>query len=532
MRRMMIGIALCAATASSCITGAVIGVGAAVAASPSQNFLFTNGTTPNEWIIPASGVVKLVTVGGGGGASSDHDGGAGAVVTTYHSVSAGSTWTIRVGGGGTGYAGGSASSVWAGSTLLSVAGGGGGANDVGGDGGVGAAGGTAAGGTGGGPNPGSGAPGNGNGGAGGGATAGTGGTSSSKNGGSATNPPDGGGGGWAGSDGSAAGNGGDGGGTEPGGTPGEWGQQPSGDGGGGAVAAGGGGGGAGGGGGFGGGGGGASSGGAGGSYGSAVGKPTAFPAPAFAPAPYPLAGIQFGVGGTQGFSPGSGDGLVAVSYIGPGFISLTPSGGSAEGGTQITITGVNLDGANLAVTVGGAACTVVGVPTSSTATCMTTATSSGTSDVVISTVDGSVTAQNAFTFTSTAPTPTPTPSPTSGSNDPNTSSAVGAATGFRVRGSATAAKYHFHWMAPAGATASTRYSLIINQRGRPRVTLVSRTTDLDHATVSRKAILKSWRNSRMSRGDSVFDDYLRLRARLVTSTDTADPGTLRFKIRL
>lgn len=101
-------------------------------------------------------------------------------------------------------------------------------------------------------------------------------------------------------------------------------------------------------------------------------------------------------GGIAGSMTVSVTGPVVVS-TGPSTVGVTPISGPQAGGTTITIQGANLQGAS--VTVGGLACQNISVNGAGTAlTCVTPAHAAGTVDVVITTADGSFTAQGAFTY--------------------------------------------------------------------------------------------------------------------------------------
>jgi hypothetical protein len=81
--------------------------------------------------------------------------------------------------------------------------------------------------------------------------------------------------------------------------------------------------------------------------------------------------------------------------------NVSPSSGSASGGTGVTLTGVGLTGAT-GVTFGGNAATSVNVVNSTTATAVTPAHAAGAVDVVITTPSGSATDTNGYTYLTTA----------------------------------------------------------------------------------------------------------------------------------
>ena len=81
--------------------------------------------------------------------------------------------------------------------------------------------------------------------------------------------------------------------------------------------------------------------------------------------------------------------------------NVSPSSGSASGGTGVTLTGSGLTGAT-GVTFGGIAATSVNVVNSTTVTAVTPADATGTVDVVITTPSGSATDTNSFTYLTSA----------------------------------------------------------------------------------------------------------------------------------
>jgi hypothetical protein len=82
-------------------------------------------------------------------------------------------------------------------------------------------------------------------------------------------------------------------------------------------------------------------------------------------------------------------------------ITVSPSSGSASGGTGVTLTGVGLTGTT-GVTFGGVAATSVKVVNSTTVTAVTPAHAAGAVNVVITTTSGSGTNTNAYTYLTTA----------------------------------------------------------------------------------------------------------------------------------
>ncbi len=81
----------------------------------------------------------------------------------------------------------------------------------------------------------------------------------------------------------------------------------------------------------------------------------------------------------------------------PTITTVTPSTGPIAGGTVVTITGTNLDGAT-AVTFGGAAGTALSVESDTELTVTTPAGTSGAKDVVVTTGGGSATETGGFTY--------------------------------------------------------------------------------------------------------------------------------------
>lgn len=81
--------------------------------------------------------------------------------------------------------------------------------------------------------------------------------------------------------------------------------------------------------------------------------------------------------------------------------SITPSSGTAAGGTGFTLTGTNLTGAT-GITLGGTAATSVNVVNSTTVTGVTPAHAAGAVDVVITVPQGTVTLTNGYTYLATA----------------------------------------------------------------------------------------------------------------------------------
>lgn len=105
----------------------------------------------------------------------------------------------------------------------------------------------------------------------------------------------------------------------------------------------------------------------------------------------------------------------AYKYLDPPTItSISPNAGSLSGGTTITISGTEFF-AGATVTVDGAACSSVSVPSTGTITCSTPPGTAGAKDVVVTNIDsqtvtstGGYTYQAGPTVTSIAPTSGPT----------------------------------------------------------------------------------------------------------------------------
>jgi hypothetical protein len=79
------------------------------------------------------------------------------------------------------------------------------------------------------------------------------------------------------------------------------------------------------------------------------------------------------------------------------FASITPTSGTASGGTNVTIKGTNLDGVT-AVTIGGNAVTNLVVVDPQTITATTAAHAAGAVSTVLTDDSGTVTAAASFTF--------------------------------------------------------------------------------------------------------------------------------------
>ena len=96
----------------------------------------------------------------------------------------------------------------------------------------------------------------------------------------------------------------------------------------------------------------------------------------------------------------------------PTISTISPSSGTINGGTAVTITGTNF-AAGATVSFGGTAASNVTVVSSTSITATTPVHAAGAVNVVVSDVNGSATSTNGFTYTSTAPAVS-TISPSSG----------------------------------------------------------------------------------------------------------------------
>lgn len=99
---------------------------------------------------------------------------------------------------------------------------------------------------------------------------------------------------------------------------------------------------------------------------------------------------------------------VTVTYVGPDAptaTAISPSNGSAAGGTVVTITGTNFqfNGQDVisAVTVGGVACTEVSILSGTELSCVVGAHAAGAVDVVVTSEGGSGTLTNGYTYLTT-----------------------------------------------------------------------------------------------------------------------------------
>lgn len=93
----------------------------------------------------------------------------------------------------------------------------------------------------------------------------------------------------------------------------------------------------------------------------------------------------------------------SLSYTDPAdptYTSLTPTSGTASGGTSVTITGTGYNSATCTVTIGGNVATALTTRSNATTIVFVTpAHAAGAVNVVITTSEGTVTGTGAFTYT-------------------------------------------------------------------------------------------------------------------------------------
>lgn len=106
----------------------------------------------------------------------------------------------------------------------------------------------------------------------------------------------------------------------------------------------------------------------------------------------------------------------------PSLVSLSPSSGTAAGGTSVTLTGTDLTGTT-GVTFGGSAATSVVVVNSTTVTAVAPAHAAGVVDVVLTTPNGSDTLSSGYTYTAVVPS-----APTLSSLDTSSGTSLGGTT--------------------------------------------------------------------------------------------------------
>jgi hypothetical protein len=99
-------------------------------------------------------------------------------------------------------------------------------------------------------------------------------------------------------------------------------------------------------------------------------------------------------------TPGGTNTNYTYTYIaGPTIDEIAPVAGPLAGGQPITITGTNLDGANLgSITVGGDPCTDISVNSSTEVVCSVPAGSAGAQNVVLTNPGGTVTKLGGYTY--------------------------------------------------------------------------------------------------------------------------------------
>jgi IPT/TIG domain len=100
---------------------------------------------------------------------------------------------------------------------------------------------------------------------------------------------------------------------------------------------------------------------------------------------------------TTAGATGTGSGLYTYVTPAPTVTSVAPTIGTILGGTPVTITGTNLNGAT-AVTIGGLAATSVAVVNATTITAVTPAHAAGTVDVTVTTPGGTGTGSSLYTY--------------------------------------------------------------------------------------------------------------------------------------
>ena len=100
---------------------------------------------------------------------------------------------------------------------------------------------------------------------------------------------------------------------------------------------------------------------------------------------------------TDGTKTASTSGSITVSTVVPSVTSVSPTSGSANGGTSVMITGLNFGGLT-GVTFGGTAATAVTLVNATSITCTTPAMAAGVVNIVVTTSTGSGTLIGGFTF--------------------------------------------------------------------------------------------------------------------------------------
>ena len=123
----------------------------------------------------------------------------------------------------------------------------------------------------------------------------------------------------------------------------------------------------------------------------------------------------------------------------PTFTSISPSSGSTNGGTTVTITGTNFtSGGSFGVTIGGVAATSVTRDSATQISAATPAGTAGSCNVVITNNDGqTVTGTDEYTYVGPTPTSSGGTTPSGG---PNTNIGVGASTNLKA-GDTTSFKF-------------------------------------------------------------------------------------------
>jgi plastocyanin len=157
----------------------------------------------------------------------------------------------------------------------------------------------------------------------------------------------------------------------------------------------------------------------------------------------------------------------------PSISGVSPSSGTATGGTVVSISGTNFStSGTTTVTFGGSAATNVNVASSTSITATTPAHAAGTVDVVVNTGGSSATASGAFTYVALSVT----------SITPNTGSTAGgtvvniSGTGFQTGATVTIGGFaatNVNVVSSTSITAKTPLGPATQQAGQPRDVVVT-----------------------------------------------------------
>lgn len=139
------------------------------------------------------------------------------------------------------------------------------------------------------------------------------------------------------------------------------------------------------------------------------------------------------------FRVAGGDGRVVLAAPAPTITSVSPGGGSSDGGTTVTVTGTNFAGGTT-VTIGGQPCASVTVTSSTSLTCSTPAGAVGAVDVTVTSTGQSATLNGGYTYAHAAP------------GSPRTVTATAGRASLTVT-----------WAAPATGGPVTRYEVYTTQ---------------------------------------------------------------------